>query len=188
VVKESSGFKVQRFDKEKIMKRLIASMLMLCTMSFLPACGGGGGGAAPASAPTTAIVNILTSGTLASGALIGGIDVTLNLPAGVSVKATPDGANPDVLVTDSGVVAVSGVAAGTNTTAIGTYTASPNSVAIHVVNADGFGTGEFVTITCDIAAGTSPAPSDFTVSAAAVKDLNGAAVSGMTAALNVTLK
>jgi hypothetical protein len=181
-------FTVQHFDKEKTMLRLIASMLMLCTMSFLPACGGGGGGAAPASAPTTAIVKILTSGTLASGALIGGIDVTLNLPAGVSVKATPDSVNPAVYVTDAGVITVSGVAAGTNTTAIGTYTASPNSVAIHVVNADGFGTGEFVTITCDIAAGTTVAATDFTTGTLYVADVDGATIPGLTAGTTVELR
>lgn len=168
------------------MKRMLISLLMLMTMSLLSACGGGGGGGT--AAPTKAVVTIATTGTLASGTLIGGIDIALNLPAGVSVKATSDAANPAVLVTDSGVVAVSGVAAGANSTALGTYTATPNAVAIKVVNADGFITGEFVTVNCDIAPGTTAAAADFTMGAMTAVDLNGAEIEGLAAHMNVTLQ
>jgi hypothetical protein len=168
------------------MKRMLISMLILWTMSLLPACGGGGGGTD--QQPTKAVVKILTSGTLPSGTHIGGIDATLNLPAGVSVKAVPDTLNPNVLQTDSGVIAVSGVASGSNAAVIGTYTATQNAVSIHVVNAVGFGTGEFVTVTCNLASGATVTAGSITAPALSAVDLNGAPITGLTAGVSVELR
>ncbi len=134
-----------------------------------------------------AIVKIMTSGNT-QGAQIGGIDVTLDLPPGVSVKATPDAQNPNVLVTDSGVVVASGAAAGPNTLVTGTYTASPNRVYVHVANA-GFGTGEFATVTCDLATGATVTAGDFnTESLYVVDNQNATEITGLTAGLTVEIR
>jgi hypothetical protein len=99
--------------------------------------------------------------------VIGAIDVTVNLPSGVSVKSSPSTTNPAVLVMDPGVVVASGVAAGANTsTSFSVYTAAtatlPGNVRVRLTNpVTGFGTGEFVTVNCDIAAGAFPTASDF---------------------------
>jgi len=136
--------------------------------------------------PTTATLKIMSQGTSTQ---IGGINVSVALPAGVTVKAIADG---DKLVTESGVVVVSGItaAAGTNTLATATYTAAtptaPGTVMVQVANADGFGTGEFVTINCDIAAGNNPKATDFTVTLVQAVDINGASIGltvGYTAAI-----
>ena len=71
--------------------------------------------------PTTATVTILSQGTSTQ---IGGIDVTLVLPSGVSVKSTADSTNASVQDTNAGVVAASGAAAGANTDTIATYSAA----------------------------------------------------------------
>jgi hypothetical protein len=125
--------------------------------------------------PTAAIVKLITTGTLPAGAQVGGIDVTLYLPAGVTVKsaATP----PE---TDSGVVTASGVAA-SNSSLISTVTTATGAVRILLANPNGFGTGEFATVNCDIAAGSHPAQTDFSVSGMTTKDLNGSAFSGLAA-------
>ena len=143
------------------------------------------------SPSTTATIKILSQGT----GTIGAITVTAVLPAGVTVKATPDSVNTAALVTDPGVVEVSGVAVGTNTLATGTYTvataSAPGKVMISMVslgtNSNGFGPGEFVTVTCDIATGSSPKAEDFSVSDFIAKDLDGAEIATLTAGLTVDM-
>ena len=162
--------------------RRMSLFIPIISLLMITACGGGG-----AAAPTKAIITISASGPLANGTLIGGIDSALNLPAGVSVKATADAANPAALVTDAGVLAASGVAAGTNTTVLGTYTPAPPAVTIKVINPAGFGTGEFVTVNCDIAAGSMVKAFDFSATALTAVDLNGAAITGLNAGLTVEL-
>jgi hypothetical protein len=138
---------------------------------------------------TTATVKIMATGTLATGVMIGGIDVMLTLPAGVSVKATADLTNPAVMVTDAGVVAASGVAVGANTLATATYNATPSGVvSIHLANDTGFATGEIVTVICDIAAGSFPTASGFSLSGFNAVDLNGATITGLVTGYTAALQ
>lgn len=153
-------------------------MAMLLTM---PACGGGGGGVTPAPAqPTTAVIKITVQGT-PSASPINGIQATLHLPAGVSVKATLNAPQ-----TDAGVVTASGNAAGADLV-LGIYPAASGTVNIYVTKTNGFIAGEFATVNCDIAPGTLPAASDFNLTGLDVRDSNGAVVSGLTPVLNVAL-
>jgi hypothetical protein len=144
------------------MKRIMYLMTILfCIITFLSSCGGSsGGGAAQQPAATTqtrAIVKLSTSGTTTR---IGGVDVKLALPSGVTVKAT---ASPPE--TDPGVAVASGQAAA-NSLVAATYTAgSPGIVHVVLVNSStiGIGNGEFATITCDLASGVSLSASAFVV-------------------------
>ena len=173
------------------MKKITIISLQLVIAAMLSSCGGGGGGSTPVVPvqPTTATIKISTQGTYPSGALIGGIDVTLVLPAGVTVKATADLTNTSILVTNSGVVTASGVAAA-NSTVLATYSAAAGSVAgtvsIKIVNPTGFGIGEFVTVNGDLAAGSNPTAANFSLSNFSAKDLNGTSIDGVTPALVVT--
>lgn len=162
------------------MKRISLSSLLIFALSLtmLSACGGGSSSTMQPPAPTKAVINISTTGTLGSGTVIGGITVTGVLPAGVTVKATPDPQNPSVLVTDSGVVIASGVT-GANALALNTYNSSDRKVTIHLVDPDGFPTGQFVTVNCDIASGTRPTAGDFSLTDFKPKDLGGADISGL---------
>ncbi len=136
--------------------------------------------------PASATVKITSTGTIGSGAKIGGVRVRLVLPKGVTVKATPDSRNTSVLVTDAGVVTTSGVATGANN--IATYAATPSGVVlIHLAHSTGFGTGEFVTVLCDVAGGTLPKKDDFSVAEFKAVDLNGAWISGLTSELSVDI-
>lgn len=179
---------------KSIVRRLVFSALAVLALA---ACGGGGGGGGTppnngnttTTQPTTAIVKLLTAGALVSNTQIGGIDVTLNLPAGVTVKATPDGANATISVTNSGVVVASGVSSGANTSVLATYASgTPGKVTLKLVNANGFGTGEFATITCDIAAGSNPTAADFSLSGFSAVDLNGAAITGLTSGFTAAIQ
>jgi hypothetical protein len=144
----------------------------------------------PSSQPSSAIVKITSTGVLGSGVLIGGVRIRLILPKGVIVKATPDSGNTSVMVADKGVVKTLGVASGANS--IATYavakTSMPGTVLIHLAHANGFGTGDLVTIACDVEEGSSPKKDDFIVAEFKAVDLNGAMITGITAGLSVDIK
>lgn len=167
-------------------------MFALC-IATLASCGGGGGGGGATSQvsgpsqPTMAVVKIRTTGTLDPGVMIGGIEVTGVLPAGVSVNATPDPINPSKLVTDSGVVIASGVT-GTQAGTIATYDATDRKVSIQVYDLDGFGTGEFVTVQCNITSGSAPIAANFSLEGFIVTDLTGSVLDTLAPELRVNLQ
>jgi hypothetical protein len=161
------------------MKKRIFTMMLL-TIALLAACGGGGGGTSTPAQPTTAVIKIATQGT-PSNSPIRGVQVVLHLPAGVSVKTAQS-----ELQTDPGVVVASGNAAGAELV-IGSYAAVSNTVSLSVVKSTGFAVGEFVTVNCNIAAGTFPSSADFNVSNLTSFDTNGAAVTGLTATFTATI-
>ena len=176
------------------MKRIMTIGLLMAMLGIisLPGCGGSGGGGGstpaptPATQPTTAVLKITTQGTLASGTQIGGLDVTITLPTGVTVKSVTS--PPE---TDSGVVVTSGVAA-TNSTMLSTYaaatSASKGKVHVLLANSNGFGTGEFMTVNCNIASGSTPTASDFSLSGFIAKDVNGVIINGLTPGITATFQ
>jgi len=170
------------------MKKIsLASLILALGFTVLSACGGDSGSAPLPSPPTKAVIKIETAGTLDQGVMIGGITVTGVLPAGVTVKATPDAQNPAFLVTDSDVVIASGVT-GTNASAYATYNATNRKVNILVYGQEGFGIGEFVTVTCDIAPGTRPTAGSFGLEGFISKDLNGSPIGTLTAGFTVSIQ
>jgi len=140
---------------------LVPLLLMLC----LDGCKGsnGGGGNDGTKQPTKAIVTLFSSvtGSVPEGAIITGYDVTLTLPEGTTVQSTVS--SPQ---TDSGVITLSSGAAGSSF--IGVYSAAtstlPGTVRILLANGTGISAGVFCTVKCDVAAGSNPSSSAFTVS------------------------
>ena len=159
-------------------------LMALFGIISLSGCGSGGGDGV--TQPTTAVLKISTQGTLPSGTQIGGIDITIALPTGVTVKSVTS--PPE---TDSGVVVTSGVAVA-NSTVLSTYTAatsaSAGNVRVLLAISNGFGMGEFMTIYCDIASGSTPAASDFSLTGFAAKDLNGVLISGLNSAFTAAFQ
>lgn len=142
------------------MKSLFSIMVLSLVLLLLGGCGGGGGTASP----TSGVLTLTAGGTLPAGTLISAIDVTISLPAGVTVKSVPDTTNPSLLVAAPGVVTVIGNAATVGATTLGVvpYTpatgTTPAQLRIPVLSVTGFNVGDFVTIACDIATG-APFPS-----------------------------
>lgn len=142
---------------------------------------------APAASATTATVRVSTSGTLPLGARIGAIGLDIILPAGVTVNADP--ATTQITAGDlllSGVADGSQLIAGSFTPASGT--AAPGRARIGLVGTAGFGTGEFATIRCSVAAGSRVTASSFILTGLLVTDVTGAAIDGVTAELAVTVQ
>lgn len=103
------------------------------------------GGAVPAAiAFTRGVLQLATLGTLSAGVQINGIDCTVTLPPGVTVKADP--ATGETL---PGVVAPSSLAA-SNSIASAKYDAATGTVHILLLNVQpGFGIGEFAHLDFD---------------------------------------
>lgn len=170
------------------MKKKLTSLLIILVVAalILSSCGSAtttntDTNSNTSTQPTQAIVKLSATGTLASGALIGGIDITMHLPEGVTIKSIT---NPPE--TDNGMVTASGLAV-SNSNVVATYTASSNTVHILLANTYGFSTGEFATVICDVAAGSKPTQVDFIAPNMIAKDLNGSTVSGVTAGFFVDM-
>ncbi|KAF0220764.1 MAG: hypothetical protein FD174_1088 [Geobacteraceae bacterium] len=121
----------------------------------------------------TYVVKLHTRGTFAAGSFIKGIQLSVKLPAGVTVKADASGK------TTAGTVAASGVAA--SGSSIDTnYVGTSNLLYVAMLNGQGFGTGEFITIMCDIAPGFSPPAGSFDISDVSAKGAEGVPITGIT--------
>lgn len=157
----------------------------------LSGCGSGGGGnAAPAS--PTAVVTLSAQGTVASPKLIHGIELYLILPAGVTVKTDTNGKVPSSGV--GAVVVAAGDAAGLNTSVLANYPVTDpvdgntNAIKVEIIDTDGFDPGNFVTVTCDRAAGASPNQADFKVTGFKPVDQTGNTISSLSVDLASVIK
>jgi hypothetical protein len=173
-------------------------ILMTAALIGLAACGGGGGGSVSGVTQPgtgTALVSLGTTGSVPAGGAIGGIDVTLSLPTGVTVPADPSPLNPAVLVPSAGVVTLKGGAAATasQTLLSSTYqpaaSGNPGTVTVRLVSAAGFAPGDvFATVNCNLG-GSTPVPADFSVkpnlAPSGVVDLNGAVLGSVSVNLSV---
>ncbi len=166
------------------MQHIIISLFFLAATG-LSGCSRGGSGQAADSPPLSAAVAASGELKLATAGMpntIAGIDLTVNLPAGVSVNADP--ATGEVA---SGVVTISGAAAGANNLAAAKYVPAtdkaPAQLHIAMLNSAGFPLGEFVSIKFDQTAGTSLSESTaFTVANFSARGIDGSTLSGVRAA------
>lgn len=162
-------------------------IILIAPLIFLAGCGGGGDGT-PAAQPTIVRVTLSTQGSLPAGKSLSGITVTLQLPAGV----TPTLTNGEV---DASVVKPSGVLADKAIPNIFTKYTPAVAPALGTINFlmasnPDFTTGEFATVTLNIAPGavnfatlnlnsSSPVASDLKVVLSDLRDLDGAPVTDL---------
>jgi len=143
-----------------------------------------------AANPKIALMKISTTG-LPAGKTIGGIDFTMNLPAGVTVSA--DATTKEAT---GGAVTVSGVAvADATSTSISTATFTAPALRVVLVNAKGFGGGQFVNVASTLPAGSTVTAAQLQAAVIAATgtatDLTGVPITGVTltapAATDVTV-
>lgn len=177
-------------------KSLVSLLALVLALTVLPHCGGGGGGgggAVPPARPTTAVLNLSTAipGGMPANTTITGYDVTITLPAGVTVKTV--NSTPPSEEVDSSVVVITGAAAavpGSSILAkfIPATGVDPGQVKLVIVNGDGFDAGAFCKITCNIEAGYAPSKTDFAqpTFAASGYDSNAGSTVVLTGAMTIT--
>lgn len=133
----------------------VATLLIL---GSLLGCSSGGG-SDTSNPPKSAQVTLTTTetGTIPKDNLVTSYDITLALPAGVTLKSQ----KPPVV--DAGVVTLTGSALGALSTAV--YTAAsgstPASLRIQVASGSGLNPGAFITINFDLTPGSTAKAADF---------------------------
>ena len=141
--------------------RSFLKAVVFLTAMTLFGCGGGGGGGTSSSQtgtePPPGSTGVLTISTasntpLPAGTTINGIDMTITLPAGVTVKAdaVSGAADPTVLVLAGAAAALPNSIVG------GKYDKTANTLHIIVANVQpGFAAGEFLKVYFDGQPGTA---------------------------------
>ncbi len=165
------------------MRYIFVSLLLL----VLAACGGGGDSV---QQPTAKVI-IATTGTPPVGKVLVGAGVTIELPAGCTPKLDANGAVDSSVITPSGVMANAATVLTpvVYTPATGT-TLGTLSFGLASTAPNGFGGGEFVTVTLQLANGAAPTVASFLpLSGVDVRDASGATVIDMGATVSgVTLQ
>jgi large repetitive protein len=171
-----------------IMPQSTACLLAAALISTVLLCGCSGGGKDAKSTPLASVT--ITNGLLKLGAvgtttdLIAGMDLQVNLPAGVTVDADPGSGEAA-----TGAVTISGAAAaGSNSMVVAKFApaaaGAPAMLHIVVLNTAGLHPGEFVTVRFNLAAGASfPALNAFTIASFSAKGLDSSTLSGITGAV-----
>ena len=130
--------------------------------------------------PAHARLKLSTANTTTT---VGGVDVTIALPTGVTARST---LNPPE--TDPGVVFASGNAI-SNSLITGLYTSATRTIRVALINLNGFVSGEFATVICDLQTGVTPTAGDFIVQKAEVSGLySTSTITGATVTVGVTLE
>lgn len=160
-----------------MIRTLIKIAFTLTLLATLAACGGGGGGATGVDTTPIAL-KLITTGT--PSANLAGIGITITLPDGVIPALNGDGSVADGVITVSGVAA-----AGTVLVPIYTPATATSQGKLHFALssniADGFGAGEFATVTLRAVAGKNPVLAAFTLSDFTPIDIAGNVATGLTA-------
>ncbi len=150
-------------------------LLIIIPVLFIFQGCGGSSTSVQSELTKTAQIKLLSLGT---STLIYGIDVTVSLPPGVTVKLYENSIeiSPGSLFT-SGSAAADSMISGVYTSASSTL---PGKVRAIIINAYGMPIGEFCTVIGTIAEGYSPQISEFSVIDYQAHDRNGNVLSGLT--------
>ena len=140
-------------------------MLLLLTVVVLSEvnCGGSRGNCEAHQAA-------LKLSTTGIDTTIAGIDVILQLPAGVTYR---DAAPSNVVAAANPLIAINPNV--------------PGEVHIGVVTTTGFRTGDFFTVNCDIADGSMPNTADFLIRYFGASDLDGRTLDNLAPILSVEI-
>lgn len=172
------------------MKRILLAVMALLT-ALVTGCGSGGSGGAlvdPASTggdtggdsggtgggtATTARIRLSTRGPSA-GTIIYAVELTLHLPAGVTVSADPASG-----LVPAGVLQAQDQGAYAGARYLPATENSDGRVVIEVADPSGFLVGAFATLSCVVPAGKTVTGAGFSLDGFSARDANGAVISGV---------
>jgi len=149
-------------------------------VALLAGCGSGGGGAGGSVVqPAQATVAVSTEAASASTVLYA-VQLTLRLPAGVTVAADPASGEVSAGIlhpVDSAALAGARYQAAT--------AAAQASVTLNIVDPAGLTVGALATLTCTVSPGSALNGTGFTLEGFSAKDQNGVVISGITPRLTL---
>jgi hypothetical protein len=150
--------------------RIISSLALVVLVLGMTGCGGGGDGASTAS-QRKAVSEVSLAGL---DQTVGGIQLNLNIPPGVTVQTDAAGVS-------SGVVELVGASGSSNMQK--TYTTDPvtgrGRLMLLIIEPGGFTANQSIKVHLVIT-GSIPRTADFTIDSLLISDLNGRTISGLT--------
>lgn len=154
--------------------RTILTMALVFLAVGIGGCGGGGGNGATSTNSHKAVTALALP--TSPDQAVGGMQLTLNIPQGVTVQTDASGN------VTSGAVELVGTSGSTYIQT--TYTAPSVSsgsgrLALLVADPAGFTGKEYVMIHLDITPGAAPKAADFTIDSLIISDLNGRTISNL---------
>lgn len=130
----------------------------------------------------TKAILIVSTANIPAGTLVGAVQISIALPTGVT---------PSVVTGNdaSGSVNASGNAS-SGSLALSTYDVATRTLTPGTISGAGFVSGEFLTITCSIAPGTTVSATDFPPQATVIviSDLSGNSIPGATSPISLTFQ
>ena len=164
------------------MQRQLSHLVLLLLIALLTACGGG----AQQSTSTRTIKAVIKPSALAAGLNVAGFNLTITVPVGVAPPLKADG------TADSAATLEITSSAPQNQQLINaTYTAATaaaiGKLTITGIAAAGFQPTDTITIHLNIADGSTPSESDFSIYFFEAYDINGATVTGLSPTLTTTI-
>jgi len=133
----------------------------------------------------TAVLTLSTQGSVAAQS-IRGVEVTVTLPAGVTISADGSGTPSE------GVLVASGAAAGGSVAVAGHYTAAtssaPGTLTLVLVKTSGFEAGEFAKVACNLTSGTAPKAAEFGLGGFKAVGQHGATMGGLEATSSIAAR
>jgi hypothetical protein len=164
---------------------ILAMILIAAGVSGCGSGGGGGGGGTPVAAGNKATAAVRMP-YAASGQPVAGLQLTINMPLGVTVQLDP--------VTGHAAKSVVQLSGATNPSAVLVavdYVPATSSVKgklkFLVVDPNGFTSSENVTVQLDITPGYFPKAGDFSIDDYIVSDIDGDTVYGLTPTFSVQI-
>lgn len=124
----------------------IAGLLALAATIMLAGCGGGSNG----PSGTTAVVAFSLTSSAPLPDQISGVEIEVDLPAGVSVQTD---STPPNQISATALVTGSAMASLPNKYIVGSYTSAGGHVKISTTTTGSGGTGEYARLTCLVAPG-----------------------------------
>ena len=165
--------------------RYFARILLALLVATALGCGGGGGGGGGTTPPANPTKATLTFSipSLPAGTQVGGVQFVINLPTGVSPaifsSCTTSGCDA------SGSITLTG--GGVNLLSATNYISAANTATFAGATTTGFGTGNFLTMNCVIASGTTVTASSFSISNIQVFDTSANLIPSATVNMAVVL-
>jgi hypothetical protein len=149
-------------------------------VALVAGCGSGGGGAGGSAVEPAQVTVQLSTEAANAATVLYAVQLTLRLPSGVAVAADPVSGEVSAGVlhpVDSAALAGARYQPAT--------AGAQGSLTLNIVDPVGFTVGALATLNCTIAPGTALSGAGFTLEGFSAKDLNGAALPGITPRLTL---
>lgn len=163
------------------MRKGLCCILALLFIASVSACGSAG---TAASKHGSSVKTVIKASALAASLNIGGVDMSIAMPQGVTPVMNPDGS-----INESATVEFISTAPAAYKISKATYSSVDSLLEFSVINLAGFNTEDQIVVHLVILPGTTPKESDFSIKSSAFYDkVTGDVIGGLNPTLSTTIQ